>query len=297
MNTGAQPEHDPRSGAWGARLWRALRLVAGGPGLVAALILGQWLAAKLAAIPVVAAVTAAIDGYAPGTRPAAYERMLAVVAELVIAQPSVAAVMVTSVISVAIVSAIVWTLASGGVISRYALARPGARPSLEAVGGQWMRTLPSVIVQTGWHLVLRAVVVVAAVTAVDSLPKSLGWAVIGITLLLATVALDLARVAVVTGVARPYHPATAARAFMVALRTPSLLVPASLLALVGWLATGTTLMAGLWALSDPSWLWVARACTAVGLLSGLTRLAFVLGHPARADLIATPEDSGDSGDA
>ena len=293
MSTGAQHAQDQSSGTWAAGLWRALRIVAGSPGLVGGLILGQWIAAKLAAMPVVAAVASAIDGYAPGTRPAAYERILAVVVELVIAQPSVAAAMVTSVVSVAILSAIVWTLAAGGVITRYSLATPGVRPSLEAVGGQWLRTLPSVIVQTAWHLLLRAVVVVVAVTAVDSLPQSLGWAVIGITLLLATVALDLARVGAVTGVARPYHPATAARAFMVALRTPSLLVPAGLLALAGWLATGTTLMAGLWALSDPSWLWVARACSAVGLVLGLTRIAFVLGHPARADLVPATEHSDD----
>ncbi|MEM6991824.1 MAG: hypothetical protein AAF721_15055 [Myxococcota bacterium] len=267
----------------------AVRIVVGAPLLWVGIAIAQWLAAKLASVPTIVAVSAAVEGYGPGTRPESVERVLAVVAEVVIAEPSVLAVLVVSVGVAAVVSAIVWTVLSGAVIARYALADVDRAPSRHEVGGRWAATLPAVVVQTLWHWLLRVAAVVAAATAVGSLPDPALAIVTGITLLVSAVALDLARAGVVTEQASRFHPRTAARAFTVALRTPGLLLPAVGLAAAGWLAAGVTAMAALWSLSDPGWLWGARAATAVGLAFVLVRLAFVARHPATADLVKPPE--------
>jgi len=257
--------------------------VLGAPILFVGTAIAQWAAAWLVAAPVLVAVTAATEGFAPGTRPAAYERILAVVAELVLAEPSVAAVLLASLGVTAMTSAVLWTLLSGGVIARFWLAADD-RPSLEAVGGLWLRRFPSVTVQSLWHFGLRAVVMLAATTAAANLPEVLFWPVIVITLLLCIVALDVVRAGAVRGHGQPFHPRTTWRAFAVALRTPTLALPAALLAAAGLTCSGATVLMALWTLGDPTWLWGARGLSAVTLALGLARVAFVTHHPSLAGL-------------
>lgn len=277
----------------GSRFARTAAIVLGAPGWLVGLALSQWLLAKLAAMPVVAAVTAATEGHAPGSRPEAYERLLAVVAELFVTSPSVAAVAVAMLAVTTVVSTIGWTVLSTAVLARYVAAWRGASVSRDAVASAWARALPGVVVQSLWHWALRAALLWAALLATAELPDEIGWAVTGITLCISIVALDVARAAVVGGIGGTLHPRTAARAFMVALRTPALLLPAAVMAAVGLVVTAGTLWAAIQALWDPSWLWGARALNLAGLVVGLLRLAWVAEHPAVAGVAQPPKPDDD----
>jgi len=274
-----------------ARLATAARIVVTAPVLLGVVAMGQWVLAKVLSVPVVAGVSAATEGYAPGTRPEAYERIVASVAELIIAEPSIAATVVVTLVATAVVGWAVWSLLAGAALARYAPAWSGETPTREQVGGRWVATLPGVVTQSLWHLPLRGLALFAVATAIADLPDSLRIGVIGITLLVTIVALDLARAGVVTGHGQPFHPRTAARAFMVALRTPQLLLPAVGLAALGLACVGATMVFSIWAASQPGWVWAARGMSLVTLTLGLTRLSLIVGHPALAGL--TPKASGD----
>ena len=265
---------------------QAVGRVARAPVLIATIALAQWLLAKLVALPVVAGVEAATEGYAPGIRPAAVERIVAVVAELFIAEPSVASTMVTVVFASAVISFVVWSLLSAGVLARLAPTPDGSAPSLATVGAAALGRLPGVLAQSGWHMLLRAAAILAMFTATGALPGPIPALVIGITTALAIVALDLARAGVVVGDASPYHPRTAWRALITVVRTPALSLPAGAMAALGLACAGSTSLMALWALSDPTWLWGARALSVVTLVLGLVRIAFVAGHPAALALAA-----------
>lgn len=278
-----------------ARLTMAARIVVTAPVLLGVVAMGQWVLAKVLSVPVVAGVSAATEGYAPGTRPEAYERIVANVAELVIAEPSIAATLVVTLLATAIVGWAVWTLLAGAALARYAPAWSGETPTRERVGGTWLATLPGVVTQSLWHLPLRGLALFAVANAVTDLPPSLRFGVIGITLLVTIVALDLARAGVVTGHGQAFHPRTAARAFMVALRTPQLLLPAVGLAALGMACAGATVVFSIWAVTEPGWVWAARGLSLVTLTLGLTRLSLVVGHPALEGL-ARKTDEGTKDD-
>ncbi|MCA9709055.1 MAG: hypothetical protein KDK70_24635 [Myxococcales bacterium] len=152
--------------------------------------------------------------------------------------PAAAAAMAVTLAASTLISALGWMLLSPLGIARLA---DRTRDWAE-VGGRALRTLPAVVVQTLWHGVLRALLVLAVLLTVQPLPGVVAWGLLGLAWVVAGVALDATRVAVVEHDAAPFHVRTAVRGFLYAVRRPRLLLPCSLMSL-GQLAITA---AGLW---------------------------------------------------
>jgi hypothetical protein len=148
------------------------------------------------------------------------------------------------------------------------------------VGATALAGLPSVVVQSIWHAVLRAVLIAAVLMSAQPLPE---WAIavlLGIAWLVASVALDATRVAVVVGDAAPWHVKTAWRGFVRVAKRPWVLASGVLLG-VGQLLIGAAIvwlaLAGLGAGSA----WAGRALALVSVGLGLWRIGIVVDDAAR----------------
>jgi hypothetical protein len=181
----------------------------------------------------------------------------------------------TAVLTGGLVSAIAWLVVSPVVIARLA-----GRTSLADVGATALAGLPSVVVQSIWHAVLRAVLIAAVLMSAQPLPE---WAIgvlLGIAWLVASVALDATRVAVVVGDAAPWHVKTAWHGFVRVAKRPWVLGAGVLLG-VGQLVIGAAIvwlaLAGLGAGSA----WAGRALALVSVGLGLWRIGIVVDDAAR----------------
>lgn len=256
-----------------ARPVRALVRVVQAPGLLLALWIGQLLFAWLLSSPV-RAVTAAAMGpftwFDDGHR-------LRALAELLIDDAAVAAVIASTLASSAMLAVAFAILVGPAVITRLRGSAPVAE--LGRASGQH---LAAMIVQTLYNLVPRAVFGgLAAATLALAGPRTLPFALPFAVLFAAlpTLVLDRARVAVVLEQDRPLHPKTQLRALVHVLRRPSWVLIGALLdslqvavgiaALVFVISpTGIAMGAGA--------LWVARLTGLIAISFGLWRIALAV---------------------
>jgi len=168
------------------------------------------------------------------------------------------------------VSGIAWTVVSPVVIARLA-----GRTGLREVGATALAGLPGVVVQSLWHVVLRAVLVAAVMMSAQPLPKWGIWVLVGVVWLAAGVALDATRVAVVEGDAAPWHVKTAWRGFVRVARRPRVLVPGVLLG-VGQVVIGGGIVWGALVGVGSGSAWVPRVLALVSVGLGLWRIGIVV---------------------
>jgi hypothetical protein len=254
----------------------ALRRVLSAPGWVATLwVLFVGFAATAGGI-----VAATVDGALRPHGTAPDGRLAYALADLVLDHGAIAGAAAAAVVTAAALGLLAWTLLAGAVIARLS----DGRPSTEALATGW-RTLPAVLVQTAWHVVLRAVVVLAALSTASALPPAAGWPVLWVVWALCTVGLDLARVRVVTGGEAPFHPRTAALALVDVVRGAGRWWPAMILAAISALLPATIVWLGASNLGANAMPTFARAMSLVALLVGLWRIALVAmrAPPSAAD--------------
>lgn len=248
---------------------RALVRVVRAPGLLLALWIGQLLFAWLLSSPVRAVAGAAMGPFTwfdDGHR-------LRALAELLIDDSAVAAVIASTLASSAMLGVAFAILVGPAVITRLRAPTPAAE--LGRASGQH---LPAMVVQTLYNLVPRAVFggLAAAALALAG-PRILPLAVL--LAALPTLVLDRARVAVVLEQERPLHPKTHWRALVHVLRRPAWV-------LLGALLDGLQIAVGIAALVfviSPAGvamgggaLWVARLAGLVALALGLWRISLAV---------------------
>ncbi len=253
---------------------RALRRVLVAPLFVLVLWAMQMLVARLLAAPVRIIGTARMgqwswfdDGH----------RVRAVI-ELIQSEPPLAAMIATSVLTSAVIGAIVSVLVAPAVLVRLGWQGEPSRPPRGELARATGRYLPAMLVQTGYGLVTRA-----AFGGLAAIPSAtLGPAGLPLTLAIAAIpvlVLDRARAAVVLEDAAPYHPRTHLRALVHVLRRPLWL-------LTGALLEGAKLIVGIVALLfvvSPAGVelgggavWVARLGGLLALIFGLWRVGLAV---------------------
>ena len=247
---------------------RALVRVVRAPGLLLGLWIGQLLFAWLLSYPIRMAGGAAMGAFTwfdDGHR-------LFALAELLIEDPAVAAVIAASMASSAILAVAFAILVGPALITR--LHAPTSAAELGRATGQH---LAAMIVQTLYSLIPRALFGgLAALTMIA------GARALPIALLLAaipTLILDRARVAVVLEQARPMHPKTHLQAIVHVLRRPLWLVSGALLdglqMVVGIVALAFVISPAGIALGGGA-LWIARLTGLVAIALGLWRISLAV---------------------
>lgn len=184
----------------------------------------------------------------------------------------------------AILGFLFWTLLAGGVLFRLKEEAPVSRVVSRAI-----RSVPTVVVISLWHLLLRAVLI-GVVVGIGALLDRLGgasWIVslLGVLVFLySTCALDLSRAHGVLHGARRFHPGTALRGFTEALRRPAILVTSMLLSLLRWAAVLAILWLSVDGLSAGHSPWLSRMLWVVALVCGLARMGVAVeaGPPRRS---------------
>jgi len=242
---------------------RALLRVLSAPAFVLILWVAQLSVAKLLASPARGAAKAGMRGswFADGHR-------LRAVAELLIDEPSIVAVVIAAAGASALIGGVFSIVAAPAILTRLAGER-SATKLLGVVGAK----LPAVLVQTGYGLVFRAIC-----TGIAAIPAALlGASATPLVLLIASfpiLALDRARAAVVLDEDRPFHPKTFLRAIVRVGQRPL------------WWVTGTVVEAlklavGIAALllvirGVGGGLWLARLAGLVAVGLGLWRVALAV---------------------
>jgi hypothetical protein len=193
------------------------------------------------------------------------------VVELLQANPPLATLLAGSTIVTAGLGAVVWMLLSGALITRL----HGERDP-QGIGSAWLASLPRVIVTSGWHLLVRAVVLLVVVVATSTLGSTPLLIALILALLISSGALDVARVHVVLHDAPGYHPKTALRAFGLLLKRPRVLASFAGLWLVQIGIAGSIAVLGLRGLGSDAMMLGARAAALAGTFIGLWRLAVVV---------------------
>jgi hypothetical protein len=169
-----------------------------------------------------------------------------------------------------LVSAVAWMVLSPVVIARLA-----GHTRWREIGARGLGGLPAVVVQSLWHLVIRAVLMLAVVVSVQPLPGAVGWMFVGVVWLVAGVALDATRVAVVEHEAAPWHVKTAWRGFVRVARRPAVLVPGVVLGLGQVAISAAIVWVALAGLGSGS-AWVPRILALLSVGLGLWRVAIVV---------------------
>ncbi len=251
----------------------ALRRLAAIPGWLVGIWLAQVaLAAGVGAI-VRTTVAAAMDGdhIEPGAR------WLYALADLGLDHPAIAAAAAASIGVAAVAGLLAWTLVVGLL-----LARLRADTSTAAVLHTWWKTLPGIGAQSAWHVLMRGVMLLAALSTASALPPAAGWPLVWLVWSVAIVGLDVARTRVVDG-ARPLHPRTAAVAIIDVVRHPARFGPAVALAAAGTIVPLLVVWLGLSQLGGAMAPLAARAVALVGVGLGLWRLAVVVARTEPGD--------------
>lgn len=251
----------------------ALRRVLSAPGFLAAV----WLVHVAVAAGIGIFVHAAFDQAIAPHEVADDGRRLFALLDVVTDHRGVVAGFSAATLVAGLVGALAWTLLVGLVIVRLSGARePGA------IATRFASTLPAVVVQSAWHLLLRGVLVFAVLTAAAGLPQMLAWPLLVLAWSVSIVALDVARVSVVIGDARPYHPRTAAAALLSVVRTPRRFGGPVLLAFAQLLVLACAPYVAVAWLGAPVVPTVVRGLALLAAVLGLWRLATaVVLHEAR----------------
>ena len=249
-----------------------LRRVIGAPGLWLACWLGLAAIAWLVGLWVQLLAAVAVGPFDALD----LERVAFGIADVLRVHPELIAGMLDAVLGGALVSGVAWT-----AVSPLLIARLAGRTTLRDVGATALAGLPGVVVQSLWHALLRAVLVVVVMLSAQPLPPWAIWTLVGVAWLLAGVALDATRVSVVEGGASPWHPKTAWRGLVRVIKRPRVLVPGVLLGL-GQVAIGGAIvwlaLVGLG--TGTAWWGRLLALVSVGL--GLWRIGVVV-EDAAAD--------------
>ncbi len=271
----------PRTRLPRTRPGRALMRVARAPGLLLGLWILQLVLAWLLSAPVRMVGKAAMGPFTwfdDGHR-------LRALAELLIDDQAVAAVITASLASSALLAVVISILVGPAVITRL-----HARTSPAELGRATGQHLGAMVVQALYALIPRAVLGGLAGLALSLLgPGGLPLALVLATL--PTLVLDRARVAIVLEHARPFHPMTHLRALAHVLRRPLWLFSGALL-------DGLRIVIGIGALVfviSPAGialgggaLWVARLAGLLALALGLGRISLAVDNAEPAEPAEPP---------
>jgi hypothetical protein len=247
---------------------RALSRVVRAPGLLLALWIGQLLFAWLLAFPVRMVGEAAMGPFTwfdDGHR-------LRALAELLIDQPEIAAVISASMLSSAMLAVVFAILVGPAVITRL-----HGRAGIAELGRATGQHLGAMVVQTLYGLVPRAVFGGLAGALLMAGPAALAPALL--LAALPTLVLDRARVAIILEGERPLHPKTHLRALVHVLKRPLWMFSGALLDVLP-IAVG---IAALMFVISPAGvamgggaLWVARLAGLLALALGLWRISLAV---------------------
>lgn len=197
------------------------------------------------------------------------DHLLYAVAELSSLHPQlVTALLLALAISTA-VGALLWTLLAPLLLLR--LARGEDAP----LGGAWIDRLPGAVATAAWHLGLRIAFVFVAGTGLAALPPLTAVILGFVVLLVATVALDLSRVAVVLDEAPGLSPRTAIDGFRRMAQHWRSASAMTAIAAVQWALAGVAIVVAV--RTGGSGLAVARATAAAATCLGVFRLAIAAG--------------------
>ena len=248
----------------------ALRRVADAGGWALGLWLVFFVLAKAARVVVATSAEAAMGPYA-GPPPGRED--LFAVAQLLYLDQGLAAALSTAPVLMAIVGFAVWTAASGLVIAR--LEGTTGRDELGKIA---LGSLRGVVAQSVWHGIFRAILLVVVAVSLGPLSPIAMLITLAVAWLLASLALDLARVGVVLHGARPLHPATAAYAFVRAATRPRLLGLTAVLTMAQLACAATVAHVALGSIGAGSSSIASALLSAIGIAFGLLRLSIVIGH-------------------
>ncbi len=248
---------------------KALRRVAGAPGLMALIVLIQWLVAAGLGAGVRHAVGNSMGSYAVLTD----GHLLAAVAELHRTNPALTAGYRQTLAGSSLIALVLFTLLAPAIVHRLAARRPAARIAAAAVSG-----LPPVVATTLWHLLPRTVLLAAATTMAASLLEWEAWgiaglAVLGLTMGYCACALDLARCHVLLHGARRFHFKTAAGGYLEALRRPAVLARSILFSCGQWACAAGMIAMAIDSAGGGSTIWLIRALARLGVVCALARVA------------------------
>ena len=261
----------------GLLILRALRRVLKAPGLVLLVIAIHWGFAGVLAFAVETGVAAGLGRYSLVDG----QNLFYALIEYLVDQPGVFAAWSRLAAVSALVSLVLWTLLSGGVLLR--LRRP---EPLSNLARDTVRVVPGIVVVTLWHFLPRLILLglagAATNFAMDHPPW--GWSAAALTLCLlfyCTCALDLARTAVALAGERPGWR-TARRAYARAWRQRGLLFTSMLLSLGQWLLVVLTFRQAFVGFAVDAGPWPARLMAALGVVLGLWRMSVAVeGIPGR----------------
>ena len=244
----------------------ALRRLGSIPGWV----VGVWLTQVALAAGVGAIVKTTVAAAMAGDHIEPGGRWLYALADLGLDHPAIAAAAAAAIGVSAVAGLLAWTLVVGLL-----LARLRSNASTGAVLQTWWKTLPGIGAQSAWHVVMRGVMLLAALSTASALPPVAGWPLVWLVWSIGVVGLDVARTRVVDG-APPLHPRTAALAIVDVVRHPARYGPAVALAAIGTLVPLVLVWLGLSQLGGALAPTGARAVALAGVALGLWRLALVV---------------------
>lgn len=246
---------------------KALRDALRMPGFIGLLWLLSLLSAAGIGLVLRAAAASSLDDAAP---PAEHHALFSLL-ELLLGDRSLATLGIALPTMTAVAGLAVWTSISPALILRL----QGVRAPAE-LGYGWAKSLGAVWVQTLWHLLLRALLLVVLWASVGALGPPWNLLLVAAALMLSSVALDLARVGVVRHGASPYHPATAAYAFVRALQHPRTLLVVGAAWLLQVFSAAAILYAAMVAVGPGSMIWPMRFVALLAVVAGLWRLALAV---------------------
>ena len=189
--------------------------------------------------------------------------------------PAIGAGLATSAIASVLLGAVTWTLLSPLLIVRLTGSRPWSELGSRALSG-----LAPVLVQSLWHLLMRALLMLLVVVSVISAPPIVLWILGPLVWFISGAAQDATRVAVVEHGAAPWHIRSAIQGLGRVLRRPKLLVPCVVLSAGQLAITGTIMWMALAGLSAGS-LWGVRLLSVLSVGLGLWRIATVVEDAAQ----------------
>jgi len=264
----------------------AFQRVVQAPGLVLAFVVLHLATAAFVGQTVRAAAGASLGPYAVLSD----GHLLYSTAALLTKTPEVFMVFRFLLVGSSVVALLFWTLLSAGAITRLNARVPASEVVAAAVRG-----FPGVAVVTLWSLVPRAVLLSACGAVVAK--ASGGWKgaalVVAVAVLFyCTCALDLARCHVVLHGARRFHPTTAVRGYLQALRRPGVLGASMLMSLGQWATVLLILFLAGKGLGTASTLWWIRGLSVLGVVLALGRISVAVGagppEPAAEAIPETP---------
>jgi hypothetical protein len=190
----------------------------------------------------------------------------------------------------ALIGFVVWTAASGLVV-----ARLDGTTGANELGKIALGSLPGVVAQSVWHGILRAVLLAVIAVSLGPLSPVAMLITLAVGWLLASLALDLARVGVILHGARPLHPATAAYAFVRAATRPRLLGLTAVLTVAQLACAATVTHVALGSIGPGSSSIASALLGAIGIAFGLLRLSIVVGHGTVPLRSMSSDDDSDAG--